>query len=351
LTVVRAPLGSPCTKCLTMLKAQKAISIDSSPGFRRMFVPGQLSLGVFFPIEAFKGDEPTMREQPSLALRAEELGFAGLWTRDVPLRDPNFGDLGQVYDPWVWLSWIAAHTSTIALATGSIILPLRHPLHTAKASASIDQLTGGRFVLGVASGDRPVEFPAFGVDWHQRDALFRENLRVIRRVLMEEFPNVQSSYGALIGTADLVPKPFARLPILITGSSRQSFEWVAEHADGWITYPRDLARQAELVAKWRAVVETVSPGVFKPFSQSLYVDLADAPAEPPRPIHLGFRAGRNFVIDFLSELAGAGVNHVILNLKYGHRPARDVLEEIGQEVLPHLSKRGTASPSETAGAS
>jgi luciferase-type oxidoreductase len=210
LTVVRAPLGSPCTKCLTMLKAQKAISIDSSPGFRRMFVPGQLSLGVFFPIEAFKGDEPTMREQPSLALRAEELGFAGLWTRDVPLRDPNFGDLGQVYDPWVWLSWIAAHTSTIALATGSIILPLRHPLHTAKASASIDQLTGGRFVLGVASGDRPVEFPAFGVDWHQRDALFRENLRVIRRVLMEEFPNVQSSYGALIGTADLCPN---RLPV------------------------------------------------------------------------------------------------------------------------------------------
>jgi luciferase-type oxidoreductase len=148
-----------------------------------------------------------------------------------------------------------------------------------------------------------------------------------------------------------LPKPFARLPILITGSSRQSFEWVAEHADGWITYPRDLARQAELVAKWRAVVEAVSPGVFKPFSQSLCVDLADAPAEPPRPIHLGFRAGRNFVIDFLSELAGAGVNHVILNLKYGHRTARDVLEEIGQEVLPHLSKRGTASPSQTAGAS
>ncbi|WP_255488001.1 MULTISPECIES: LLM class flavin-dependent oxidoreductase [Brucella] len=110
-----------------------------------------------------------MRDQPRLARRAEELGFTGLWTRDVPMRDPNFGDLGQVYDPWVWLGWIAAHTSTIALATGSIILPLRHPLHTAKASASVDQLTGGRFVLGVASGDRPVEFPAFGVDWHQRD--------------------------------------------------------------------------------------------------------------------------------------------------------------------------------------
>jgi len=331
-----------------MLKANKAASVSDSAGFRRMFAADRLSLGVFFPIEAFQGDEPRMRDQQRLARRAEELGFAGLWTRDVPLRDPNFGDLGQVYDPWVWLGWIAAHTSAIALATGSIILPLRHPIHTAKASASVDQLTGGRFVLGVASGDRPVEFPAFGIDWHQRDVLFRENLAVIRKVLMEEFPRVQSSYGTLMGTADLVPKPVSRLPILITGSSRQSFEWIAAHADGWITYPRDLARQAELVAKWRAAVEVVSPDAFKPFVQSLYVDLADEPAEPPRPIHLGFRAGRNFVLDFLNELAGAGVNHVILNLKYGRRAADEVLEEIGREVLPRLGKRGRTPALEAA---
>jgi luciferase-type oxidoreductase len=322
-----------------MLKVKKAASVSDSAGFRRMFAPDRLSLGVFFPIEAFERDEPTMRDQQRLAKRAEDLGFAALWTRDVPLRDPNFGDLGQVYDPWVWLGWIAAHTSTIALATGSIILPLRHPIHIAKASASVDQLTGGRFVLGVASGDRPVESPAFGVDWGQRDVLFRESLTVIRKVLAEEFPRVESSYGTMMGTADLVPKPVARLPILITGSSRQSFEWIAANADGWITYPRDLARQAELVAKWRAAVAAVSPGVFKPFAQSLYVDLADEPGEPPRPIHLGFRAGRNFLLDFLNELGGAGVNHVILNLKYGRRAAGEVLEEIGREVIPRLGNR------------
>ena len=232
-----------------MLKPDKAAKVGDSPGFRRMFAPGRLTLGLFFPIEAFERDEPTMRDQERLARRAEELGFAALWARDVPLRDPNFGDVGQIHDPWVWLGWIAAQTSTIGLATGSIVLPLRHPLHTAKSTASVDQLSGGRFVLGVASGDRPVEFPAFGVDWHQRDVLFRENLAVIRRVLMEEFPAVQSSYGAMTGTADLVPKPVARLPVLITGSSRQDFAWIAAHADGWITYPREFARQAELALK------------------------------------------------------------------------------------------------------
>lgn len=319
-----------------MSTAHKTARVSEAPGFQRMFAPGRLTLGVFFPIEAFKGDQPTMRNQEHLARRAEELGFAALWFRDVPLRDPNFGDIGQIYDPWVYLGWIAAQTRTIALATGSIILPVRHPLHTAKAAASVDQLTRGRFVLGVASGDRPIEFPAFGIDPEERDVLFRENLRVIREVLADEFPRVRSSYGTLFGTADVLPKPIGRLPIMVTGSSRQGLEWIAEHSDGWITYPRPLTQQAELAARWRAAVEVVAPGVFKPFAQSLYVDLSADPDQPPQPIHLGIRGGRHALFRLLDELRSAGVHHVILNLKYGTRDAAEVLEDIGREVLPQL---------------
>src|SRR5678815_853619 len=208
-----------------MLMANKIARVSEANGFQKMFAPGRLTLGVFFPIEAFKGDQPTMRNQEYLARRAEELGFAALWFRDVPLRDPNFGDIGQVYDPWVYLGWIAAQTRTIALATGSIALPLRHPLHTAKAAASVDQLSGGRLVLGVASGDRPVEFPAFGVDYDTRDVLFREHLHVLRTVLTEQFSEIQSHLGS-VHDVDLLPKPVSgKLPMLVTGSSRQSTEW------------------------------------------------------------------------------------------------------------------------------
>lgn len=319
-----------------MLTTNQTAGVSEANGFRKMFTPGRLTLGVFFPIEAFTGDQPTMRNQEFLARRAEELGFAALWFRDVPLRDPNFGDIGQVYDPWVYLGWIAAQTRTIGLATGSIILPVRHPLHTAKAAASIDQLTRGRFVLGVATGDRPVEFPAFGIEPDERDMLFRENLRVIREVLADEFPTVQSSYGTLLGTADLVPKPSGRLPILVTGNSRQGLEWIAEHSDGWITYPRPLSLQAQVAARWRGAVEAVAPGVFKPFTQSFYVDLSDDPDQPPQPIHLGIRGGRHALVRLLDDLRSAGVHHVILNLKYGSRDAAEVLDEIGQEVLPQL---------------
>lgn len=151
-------------------------------GFRRTFRQGHLSLGLFFPLEAFEGDTPSMLDQVTLAKRTEALGFSALWFRDVPLRDPSFGDVGQVFDPWVYLGYIAAHTKNIALGTASIALPLHHPLHTAKAAASVDQLSKGRLLLGVASGDRPVEFPAFNVDPEKRGERFREYCEVIRQV-------------------------------------------------------------------------------------------------------------------------------------------------------------------------
>ncbi len=329
-----------------MLSPNRNAAPSDMKGFQRMFAPGRLTLGVFFPIEAFERDQPSMQHQEYLARRAEELGFAALWFRDVPLRDPSFGDIGQVFDPWVYLAWIAAQTREIALATGSIVLPLRHPLHTAKAAASVERLSGGRLVLGIASGDRPVEFPAFGVDFEQRAALFRENLSVIRGVLHSEFPTLHSSYGELYGNADLVPKPMGQLPMLITGHSGQRLDWIAQNADGWITYPRSVERQAEVVSHWRAAVETVAPGSFKPFVQSFYVDLSDNPNQPSTPIHLGFRGGRNVVLRFLHALNAIGVNHVILNLKYGTRDAGAVLEEIGKEVLPQLkaSMPAAASP-------
>src|SRR5512143_2454241 len=251
-------------------------SVQESVAFQRMFARGRMTLGVFFPIEAFNGDRPTMIDQIPLARRAEELGFAALWFRDVPLRDPNFGDVGQVFDPWVYMGFIAAQTERIALATGAIVLPLRHPLHTAKAAASVDQLSGGRLLLGVASGDRAVEFPAFGVDLERRGELFRENLRVIRHVLETSFEPVSSAYGMLAG-ADLVPKPVRRIPVLVTGSSRQGAEWIAEASDGWITYPRAAVLQARRARQWHELVERQARGAFKPFAQSLYLDLSDDP--------------------------------------------------------------------------
>ena len=74
--------------------------------FNKIASKGKLSLGLVFPLEAYSGSVAKMENQEKLAKRAEELGFKALWFRDVPFNDPSFGDAGQLYDPWVYMSHI-----------------------------------------------------------------------------------------------------------------------------------------------------------------------------------------------------------------------------------------------------
>jgi luciferase-type oxidoreductase len=318
------------------MEAAQPNAVPRAPGFRRMFAEHRLTLGVFFAIESYPGDIPRMLDQISLAKRAEEAGVAALWVRDVPLRDPSFGDVGQIYDPWVWMGYVLGQTESIALATGAIVLPLRHPLHVAKAAASIDNLSGGRLVLGLASGDRPIEFPAFRLDVNARGDCFRESLLILGSVLGHSIPRIVSSLGVLEG-AELLPKPLhGRIPIAITGSSQQSLDWIAAHADAWITYPRPLRSQHLVSQQWREAVGQAAGNGFKPFAQSLYIDLLEDPHAPATPMHLGYRLGRVALVEHLEALRSIGVNHVALNLKYGSRPAVDVIDELGSEIIPHF---------------
>ena len=127
-------------------------------GYNSVFKADQLTVGLVVPIENYaKRPEPTMVNHLERVKLAEELGFAAVWLRDVPFNVPSFGDAGQMFDPFVYLGLLAGQTQRIALGVASIILPLRHPAHVAKAAASVDVLSGGRLILGVASGDRPDE--------------------------------------------------------------------------------------------------------------------------------------------------------------------------------------------------
>jgi len=306
-----------------------------NPGFRKLFKPGKISLGVFIPIEAYSGDLPSMQNHIQLAQQAEALGFDALWFRDVPLRDPTFGDVGQVFEPWAYLGYIAALTSRIVLATGSIVTSLRHPIDQAKAAATVDHLSGGRFVMGIASGDRPIEFPAYGKDANARGEDFRSSLVYMEALLYEDFPEVENPLGRL-RNADLLPKPgYGKIPMLVTGSSRQELQWIAKHSDGWIMYPQPIAQQTQVLSAWRIAQEAAGVSG-KPFAQSLYVDLLENPDAPAERIHLGYRLGRNTLRSLLLQLREIGVDHVAFNLKYSQRPASEVLAEIGEEIASSL---------------
>ena len=80
------------------------------PGYRRMFAPNQLTVGVFLPLRFYQGDMAVLQGQADLVADLDRRGFAAVWVRDVPLFDPNFGDAGQVFDPFSYLAYLAAHT-------------------------------------------------------------------------------------------------------------------------------------------------------------------------------------------------------------------------------------------------
>lgn len=311
--------------------------------YNSVFRQNRLSIGLVLPLEAYEvGAEPTLKNHLETARLAEQLGFAALWLRDVPFNVPSFGDAGQMLDPFVYLGTLAAVTDKIALGTASIILPLRHPAHVAKAAATADVVSDGRLLLGVASGDRPEEYPALNMSYPDRGTRFRESVDYIRAVA-EPYPRHEGSHGYLSGGIDMLPKPACgRIPMLITGGSQQSPDWVAKNGDGWMTYPRDVVSQRRVVAEYRQrVAEAGEPN--KPVMQSLYVDLLDDAEAEPRPIHLGFQSGVTFLRRYLSDLQELGVNHVALNLRFNKSNIETTLKQLADDLLPEFTVQETLS--------
>ncbi|SFV69028.1 conserved hypothetical protein-putative coenzyme F420-dependent N5,N10-methylene tetrahydromethanopterin reductase [hydrothermal vent metagenome] len=285
------------------------------------------------PIEAFSKDIPTMDKQVELAIRAEELGFKGLWFRDIPLRDPNFGDVGQIFDPFVYMAYIASKTSTITLATGSVVLPLHHPIDIAKAAASVDVLSKGRVVLGTAAGDRPLEFPAYGIDYDSRESRYRETIEYMKSLFSNYFPLIRSNLGEMINS-DMLPKPYeSNIAMMTTAYALQSQEWIAKNSDGWINFPQPIERLEKTLKQWRVLTK---PYGFKPYTLGLMLDLLEDDEAGPYAIHLGFSSGKKYLISYLTKIRELGVNHIIFYLKLSKRPANEVIEELGKDILPFI---------------
>jgi probable F420-dependent oxidoreductase len=148
---------------------------------------------------------------PTLARRAEEVGFESLWIPDHPVIPVGFQTrsqyvsvlpehYGRWLDPFVALTVAAAATTRLKLATGICLLPERHPLVTAKQIASLDQISGGRVILGVGAGWLREETEAMGADFTTRWKRLRETVEAMR-LLMRDHSSVDRQFGAESGSA------------------------------------------------------------------------------------------------------------------------------------------------------
>ncbi|WP_406235990.1 TIGR03571 family LLM class oxidoreductase [Isoptericola jiangsuensis] len=301
----------------------------------RVFPQHGLSLGLMTPVAAHGLAD--VAEAQRIARLADDLGFAALWTRDVPLMVPQGPDAtaSAVDDPFLWLALLAGATTRIAVGTAAIVLPLRHPLHVAKSALSLDRISGGRFVLGLGSGDRPEEFAAFGEDLEGRAATFRERWALLRAALSPDEAE-RARLRDATGGFDVLPAAQARIPMLVVGTARQSLQWIAREAEGWATYHREEAAQEGRIGLWQ---QAQGAGEAKPFVQSMLLDLQADPQAPAEALPLGLKVGRDGLRAYLQRVHAQGVAHVMFNLVDNGRPVDEVLREIAAYILPAVSGR------------
>lgn len=186
-------------------------------------------------IENFTSAEkaPDMRDLIRYATRAEELGYNSLWAWDhlfLGSKQP-FPQLEAL----TTLAVLAAHTGSLTLGTGILVLPIRDPALLAKTAATIQDFSGGRLCLGVAAGWYEREFTATGTPFKGRGTVFEQNLQICKQLWEEA--EVTGEWGERsFRRVKMLPRPEPRPGLLIGGYVDRVLRRVATLGDGWLTY-------------------------------------------------------------------------------------------------------------------
>jgi probable F420-dependent oxidoreductase len=165
----------------------------------------------------------------------ENLNFDSVWTTDHIAVNKRFKDpYGPIFESLMTLSYAASRTEHVLLGTSIIVLPMRNPIMFAKQTATLDQLSDGRLILGLGAGWMDDEFATLGFNFHERGKIMNEQIRMLRVLWTRELPEFK---GDFFQVSDIVfsPKPVQETgpQLWIGGSSFPALKRVARLGDGW----------------------------------------------------------------------------------------------------------------------
>jgi probable F420-dependent oxidoreductase len=279
---------------------------------------------IFANVLGFSGPEGAA----AIGRAAEEAGFESLWTVEHPIVPVGYesaypyadsgkmpgGEQVDIPDPLVWLTYVAASTSTIKLGTGVLILPLRRPGIVAKQVATLDVLSGGRVVLGVGAGWLAEEFAALDVPFERRGARLDSYIGALRALWCDDETTLHDDFVDLERAVSR-PKPVQRpVPIVIGGHSEAAARRAGRLGDGFFPGKGDLPH---LFSVARAAAE-------------------EAGRDPDA---LELTAGERDVIgpdalDGVKRLADMGVSRVVVPpLAFDGASIGDALKRYGDDVI------------------
>ena len=189
-----------------------------------------MHFGVILPNYGVDSSPDGIRRVAELA---EELGFDSVWATEHIIVGPEGVDpYGRVYDPLVTLGWIAGWTERIGLGTSIVLVPLHNPIHLAKEVATLQELSGGRFTLGVGMGWHRDEFEFMGVPFEGRGRRADEAIRLDTRPLERRTLTSTGEYWSF-HDATAEPHPSPPPEIWVGGSSERAIRRALELGDVW----------------------------------------------------------------------------------------------------------------------
>jgi probable F420-dependent oxidoreductase len=240
------------------------------------------------------GPQATTATLSACALAAERAGLDDVWVPDhvaIPPDDAE-GSEGRYLDPLAVLAFLAARTSRVGLGTGVLVLPYRPALPTAKAIATVQELSAGRLRLGVGVGWMAAEFRALGVARERRGRISDETLDFLQRCFGAD--EVESHGQRFL----FRPRP-ARPPIYVGGAPPQAFERTLRYGDGWMPMGGDPEKLAPRISELRERAQAAGR------EQPEVVLLTSLPLDEPRA-----------AVDRALALAKVGVSQLVVGWRY-----------------------------------
>jgi probable F420-dependent oxidoreductase len=266
-----------------------------------------------------------------LAQLAEEHGFESLWTVEHTVVPAGYeseypysedgkmpgGDAVSITDPLIWMTWVAAVTKRIRVATGILILPQRNPLTLAKELATLDRLSGGRVDLGVGVGWLEEEFEALGIPFEERGARTDEYIEALR-ALWNDDPASYKGRFVSFERCHSNPKPVQPdgIPITVGGHSKAAARRAGRLGDGFF------------------------PGRFKPGElEPLLGVMRESATEAGRdPEEIEITAGGAFDLDGVKRFADLGVDRMVIPpLGFELETLKGTLGDFADSVIAKVS--------------
>ncbi len=276
-------------------------------------------------------------ELEAIVRKADATGFFYVAVCDhVAVPPPLDAHMGTTwYETVATLGWIAALTRNVRIMSHVLVASYRHPLVAAKSFMTLDELSGGRAILGVGAGHVEGEFALLGLDFEGRGRATDEAIDVMRAALVDEYPDVETASFAIHG-GGMAPRPRQpNLPIWIGGSTKAALRRAAARGDGWLPQgtPRaEMPAQIEYLLAQRRQLRGDDPIDLGTISEVLYIG---DPAWDAGPATLSGSPG--FLAERLRQFAEMGVSHV--QVRFRNRSLDELLDQMdafGSEVGPLL---------------